>query len=239
MNGYTDSMQSLFDEEWYCANHRDVSGEPLDFFSSTGWRRGDNPSPLFSTSWYMIAYPDVARSGIAPLEHFASTGQAEGRSPHPLFDPTFYAAQANVAHSVGLWNDFCTRGGLAGFSPHPLFNARWYLDTYTDVQESQTNPLIHYLLHGMAENRQASPIFDNEWYAQQYPVAARTFGGPLVDFVTYGASVGRDPSPHFSVETYRRMYMLAEEAGQNPLVHYIGNVDNVDPLRIRSRAAAL
>lgn len=51
-------------------------------------------APFFSPGHYLVAYPDVARSGSDPYWHYISTGWREGRSPGPLFDPATYAAPA-------------------------------------------------------------------------------------------------------------------------------------------------
>lgn len=47
-------------------------------------------SDLFSSSWYLEAYEDVARAGISPLEHYMSHGAFEGRLPSPAFNTERY-----------------------------------------------------------------------------------------------------------------------------------------------------
>ncbi|WP_349976068.1 glycosyltransferase [Pseudomonas sp. WHRI 8519] len=47
-------------------------------------------SDLFSSSWYLEAYEDVARAGISPLEHYMSHGAFEGRIPSPVFNAERY-----------------------------------------------------------------------------------------------------------------------------------------------------
>ena len=51
--------------------------------------------------------------------------------------------------SLGNWRKILEESGL--------FDSSWYLDNYPDVAKSGQDPLIHYLSHGIFENRDASP----------------------------------------------------------------------------------
>jgi hypothetical protein len=44
----------------------------------------------FSPSFYLAAYPDVAKAGVSPLEHFYYTGWRESRCPNQDFDTKYY-----------------------------------------------------------------------------------------------------------------------------------------------------
>ncbi len=49
-----------------------------------GWRDGADPSPDFSTRYYLLTNPDIRDKGVNPFWHFLIAGQAEGRLPmHP------------------------------------------------------------------------------------------------------------------------------------------------------------
>ena len=48
--------------------------------ASAGWREGRDPSPVFDTSAYLAANPDIAAAGLDPLDHYLRFGVYEGRS---------------------------------------------------------------------------------------------------------------------------------------------------------------
>jgi hypothetical protein len=73
----------LFDQDLYVARYSDAPSQgALAFFLKTGWHRGDDPGPDFSTSHYLASNPDVAAAGMNPLLHYIVHGAAEGRVPH-------------------------------------------------------------------------------------------------------------------------------------------------------------
>ena len=45
------------------------------------------------------------------------------------------------------------RGFKEGRRPHPEFDSDYYLKSYSNVQKSDLNPLIHYSLYGIDEGR--------------------------------------------------------------------------------------
>ncbi|MEO1538187.1 MAG: hypothetical protein AAFR73_10695 [Pseudomonadota bacterium] len=53
-------------------------------YCTQGWRLGHDPSPAFSTSYYLTANLDIRESGVNPFWHFLVAGRAEGRSPKHL-----------------------------------------------------------------------------------------------------------------------------------------------------------
>jgi hypothetical protein len=44
---------------------------------------------VFSEDFYLLAYPDVAKSGFDAWDHFLEYGLREGRSPNPYVDPEY------------------------------------------------------------------------------------------------------------------------------------------------------
>lgn len=45
---------------------------------------GFDPSPFFSTSFYLDSYPDIKAAGVNPLLHYIHAGIGEGRDPAPI-----------------------------------------------------------------------------------------------------------------------------------------------------------
>ena len=46
---------------------------------------------VFSSEFYLSAYPDVANAGVDPWDHFSKHGLFEGRTPNPYIDPAYMA----------------------------------------------------------------------------------------------------------------------------------------------------
>jgi hypothetical protein len=56
------------------------------------WRAADliAQSELFSTTWYLRRYPEVARKGLPAALHYVRYGAAEGKNPSEQFDTRRY-----------------------------------------------------------------------------------------------------------------------------------------------------
>ena len=59
-------------------------------------------SPLFDEEWYLLANPDVARTGYDPVWHYCKVGWREGRSPSPLFDGRNYVQRYPDVRNSGV-----------------------------------------------------------------------------------------------------------------------------------------
>ncbi|WP_374665738.1 hypothetical protein [Ramlibacter sp.] len=57
-----------------------AEGEALAHYLEHGWREGRDPSPRFSTDYYLASNPDVKARGVNPLLHFVRSGRLEGRT---------------------------------------------------------------------------------------------------------------------------------------------------------------
>ena len=75
----------LFDGDWYTANYPEVSlsgMDPLRHYALVGAARGWDPSPLFSTEFYLEQNPDVSL-GTNALLHYLRHGRARGSTIAP------------------------------------------------------------------------------------------------------------------------------------------------------------
>jgi hypothetical protein len=176
----------LFDEDFYRETYPDVTGDPVAHYLRKGWTEGRDPGPVFSTTGYLRSYPDIRKSGSNPLLHFLKYGEAEGRDPNPL------AAYAEVVRSSAFFDEdyyrhyfpslsedddavlhYLLEGADMGLDPGERFSTNLYNQHNPDIAEDQTNPLVHYLLHGRPEGRLAyrsrlrRPMFDT-LYAEQW-----------------------------------------------------------------------
>lgn len=148
------SPTPLFDPRYYRQRYADVatSGvDPLFHYFRHGAAEGRKPSPAFDSGFYLAQNADVARKNANPLRHYLNHGWREGRDPNPFFDTSSYLAAGDVrgeplAHYLSV-------GAKEGRRPGPLFDGARYLAENPDVAAAGTNPLVHYLEHGMAEDR--------------------------------------------------------------------------------------
>ena len=74
----------LFCSQFYASQEESSKSKDcllLDYLT-TGWREKIKPHPLFNTTWYLAAYPDVQAQNVEPLQHFIKFGSKEGRNPN-------------------------------------------------------------------------------------------------------------------------------------------------------------
>jgi glycosyltransferase involved in cell wall biosynthesis/GT2 family glycosyltransferase len=78
-----DTVRDAFNPAFYRATNPDVEAasdeDLLIHFMETGWHERRDPSPDFSTSYYLDTYPDILLGGINPFLHYVLFGAAEGR----------------------------------------------------------------------------------------------------------------------------------------------------------------
>lgn len=144
-----------------------------------GWRDGRDPTPDFSSSRYLNAYPDIAAAQINPFTHFLTKGQKEGREAwpeHPIdtdlsalsaeFDPDYYRALSpEIAYldDRALLEHFHLTGWREGRDPAAHFSVNAYLEDNQDVAEAGINPFLHFLTQGRGEARQATRPLPRAW----------------------------------------------------------------------------
>ena len=81
-------VRKAFDLDFYLSNYPDIADansiDPVEHYCLYGWKEHRDPTPDFSTSYYLDANPDVRDAGINPFFHYLSSGRDEGRrTNHP------------------------------------------------------------------------------------------------------------------------------------------------------------
>lgn len=108
----------------------------------------------------------------------------------------------------------------------PLFLTSYYLKQYKDVDDLFLLPEIHYIRHGMFEQRNPHLLFDTAYYIGQVPDFFRFKLDPVAHFLNVGASQGISPHPLFDLHFYART--SDDNRGTNPLEKYISSGDQGD-----------
>lgn len=169
-----------FDRKFYLNVNQDVSDasgvDPVTHYCVHGWKEGRDPTPNFSTKYYLLANPDVQRAGVNPFWHFLKHGKKEGRVGSwkaknsenssvkadelslvlNAFDQDYYRARyPDVKGKSGteLVHHYCTDGWREGRDPSPSFSTKYYLEANHDVAKANINPFWHYLNVGRSEGR--------------------------------------------------------------------------------------
>lgn len=74
-------VREAFDAGFYLATYPDVGmSDPFLHYMTIGWRVGRDPTPYFSTSYYLDKAPEIRRAGINPFFHYVLHGKREKRS---------------------------------------------------------------------------------------------------------------------------------------------------------------
>ena len=244
--------QAAFDAEFYRRQRGDLEelneDACLRHYLTDGWQEGLDPSPDFSTRYYLAANPDLAEDGQNPFLHYLRFGREEGRFPSqlaagcaligPEFDAAFYRGQR--ADLEELNEDACLRhyltdGWQEGLDPSPEFATRAYLEVYDDVRKLKVNPFLHYVQYGRAEGRVPrpesphgraiaclQPHFEPDFYLAQAPDLENFKADNLIlHYHIYGWREGRDPARSFSTNFYLRAHPDIRARGLNPFFHYL------------------
>jgi glycosyltransferase involved in cell wall biosynthesis len=111
--------------------------------------------PFFDPDWYLANAPSIG--GMDPLLHWLDFGWPGGLDPNPFFNTSWYIRAYDLPPGENPLVHYVTRGAAQRYDPSPCFATGYYLDHYSDVRETNVNPLAHYLAHGRKEGRSASP----------------------------------------------------------------------------------
>jgi hypothetical protein len=165
-------IEAEFSREFYIAQF--ASGldivDPIRHYLEIGWREYRDPSPSFSTSFYLTEYPDVSQAEINPFVHYIISGRNEGRFASPkdpqrlesqykyeisiiseYFDQDFYVEQEPSLKDqtrLAMLRHFVEHGWRNHRDPSPDFSTKRYLQLYEDVVTKNVNPFFHYIVAG-------------------------------------------------------------------------------------------
>ncbi|TAD87470.1 MAG: hypothetical protein EAZ99_17535 [Alphaproteobacteria bacterium] len=107
------------------------------------------------------------------------------------------------------------------------FSPEEYLRQNPDVATAGLDPLVHYLTHGLGEQRSLSNteglLFDAQFYLSQNPDVATSGLNPWQHYQLFGWREGRNPSTGFSTTGYLQSNPDVAAANVNPLLHFVRN----------------
>lgn len=218
-------MRRDFDVEFYEAAHPEIAQCHIDavrHYFHFGWKLKRNPSPYFSTDFYISANEDVRDSGINPFYHYLKWGRNEGRRGYDqgkrLWDRPDVVAQARLLSEA--------------------FDTAFYQRQNPELANNDADPILHYMSVGWRMNLDPSPDFSTEFYVREHGDKPFVGGNPLSDYVQVGKAQGSLPYPphkalrvkQSNLRMFEQKALLADEfdadfyADCNPDLHG-GNLD--------------
>lgn len=154
-----------------------------------------------------------------------------------LVDNEYY--HNNYKHTEGLdcLTHYIIKGWKDGYNPSKEFDTEFYLTINEDVYTLGMNPLVHYALYGVNENRSKnekeeiekiqelipivkdSELFDDTYYKKQCPNLNKL--SPIEHYLIYGWRNSLNPSDKFDNDFYIKNHPKIRKMQLNPLVHYV------------------
>lgn len=186
----------LFDSNWLASQSPDAVNIRLGRYLRDPSLWSLDPHPLFSSSYYLSSYPDVAAEGLCPLRHYLDYGWREGRNPHPYFLNDWYLGQypdVLAELTVSPLEHYLEFGWRENRYPNPLFSPFAYLERYPDVVEADMDPLTHYVVYGRKEMREIPLQAVNPAWASMLSGDDR--GKELLDFMLASAPLPMPEMP--------------------------------------------
>ncbi|PRD52905.1 glycosyltransferase [Phyllobacterium myrsinacearum] len=103
------ASSGLFDELFYALQLPDAGDcgtDLVEHYLKAGWKQGIDPSPHFSTIYYLDTNHDVSALGMNPLLHYILYGKKEGRLPRQIrIPPAGETTPLAVAPTPDEWED--------------------------------------------------------------------------------------------------------------------------------------
>lgn len=201
--GDAEEILGFFDANFYCATYGSPDGDELTLaahYLALGWRMGRDPSPFFSTGYYLSANPDVKEAGVNPLLHYVRFGKSEGRATAPSAATGEAVAKQKV--STEELAGSATTASLGKIMGRRL-RCRWKGASWSRHPDEE----------------KVSLWFDREFYCSSFPKGSAP-KNPVSHYLRAGWKEGRDPAPWFSTRHYLAMNEDVARSKINPFVHY-------------------
>ena len=163
-----------FDTKDYLNRNNDVREKDIDPFKhyieygrSEGRTSGHLPPVITQADFYQPAVDESKEIALQqpPVSNFQSPPVADLDGHVNLvaqsIDLEFYRSQVGNAlmTAAEAARHYLEKGSYAGLDPAPTFSTSHYLSAHPDVASAAINPYLHFLLTGIAENRQTAPSF--------------------------------------------------------------------------------
>jgi len=196
-------IRSLFDPEFYRETYGDTEGDDLALarhYLLEGWRVGRDPSPDFSTDFYIEVNADVAGAGMNPLLHYARFGKTENRAIAPSLRTAGRIAEAS--HAAHTTEDVAS---------HEILTAA--------RSGKEKTSWMSFMRRRHPDADKISSWFNHDFYRSSFP-RGKAPEDLISHYLRVGWKEGRDPTPWFSTRHYLAIHQDVAAAAVNPFLHY-------------------
>ena len=169
-----DLLHPHFDTDFYelQLSMRQLSAvDAVSHYLTEGWKLRLDPSPYFSTEFYLTKYSDIANADMNPFLHYLLSWTDEERETSPSY--LLQAADENIEFQQLLVDQY--------------FDAEWYVATYPSAQTSSFHPIEHYLRVGWFDGLDPSADFSTVEYKSTHLKTEPVTINPLVHFAMFGS----------------------------------------------------
>ncbi|WP_193141417.1 hypothetical protein [Meridianimarinicoccus sp. MJW13] len=192
-----------------------------EHYLTTGWQDGLDPSPSFSTRFYLDVNEDVRENGINPFLHYLRYGRAEGR----LSQDSDAAPDLPTSESTSEAVDDAPQDRapdvhkLQHIAPH--FDETYYRSNNQHVDFTELSPVQHYATVGWREGRNPTAKFSISYYLMTNPDVAEHDIDPFWHYIVAGRKEGRAAThpAGFKHEVLRRLRPLDEQRAAWRVAH--------------------
>ncbi|MDE4172472.1 hypothetical protein PXK15_21425 [Phaeobacter gallaeciensis] len=172
-------VREAFDLDFYLSNYPDIADaegvDPVEHYCVYGWKEHRDPTPDFSTGYYLETNPDVRDAGINPFYHYLSSGKDQGRRAVAPAAPE--ADDTAVSHEILLVRE--------------AFDLDFYLSNYPDIADAEgVDPVEHYCVYGWKERRDPTPDFSTGYYLETNPDVRDAGINPFYHYLSSGKDQG-------------------------------------------------
>lgn len=179
-------VRQHFDIEFYeqqAPHIADCHVDAVKHYFHFGWQQGLDPSPYFSTNFYLSHNEDVGRGGPNPFLHYLRWGKSEGRRGYE--NDSRAASQLEHAAQARLIERF--------------FDTSFYCRQHIDLCSNDADPILHFLSVGWRMGLDPSEGFSTNFYVACQGDRQFEGGNPLSDYLLVGKRSGSVPSECHSV----------------------------------------
>ena len=157
----------FFNSEWYIKKYSlDANTDPYIHYLTDGWRKGYDPSPLFSTNQYLHDNYDVKLANLNPLYHYEKWGKNEWtRAPlkKTIFSSELqnikskYTSIKNYKHKrIAIFADFNINGKIAEYVVYYLEELKKEVDGIVYISDNPLHPselqkISHLIIYAQCE----------------------------------------------------------------------------------------
>lgn len=156
--------------------------DPLRHYVERGVALGLTSTPYFDPDFLrsQVVVPD----GVDPMRHYLTPHVHAIASPHPAIDLAHYVKQTGLdpMEAPSILHLMATPQHQR-VSPHPSFDPIHYLAANPDLRDPGLCPTMHFLSHGMREDRVPNAIFSPEYVREAHPGLSFTDVGALQHYL--------------------------------------------------------